>query len=81
MVYDSTFKDNPINAIYAISNIDYNIDDARMIASEIDDLEVSGYEQKYAKKILRSIAKVHKIFLGKYNSKNPSFSRIGNNSP
>ena len=81
VIYDSTFEDNPIINIYAISNIDYNIDDARMIAEEIDDLEASGYGQKYAKKILKSIAKVHKIFFGKYNSKNPAFSRIGNYAP
>lgn len=29
VIYDSTFEDNPIINIYAISNIDYNIDDAR----------------------------------------------------
>ena len=79
VIYDNTFEDNPLKSIYAIGNIDYNIDDAMMIAKELADLEETGYEQKYAKKILKSIAKVHKIILRKYDSKNSSFTRIGNN--
>lgn len=76
VIYNNEIEDNPLKSVYAIGKIKYNKDTANMIATEIYELEMKGYVPKHAKAVLNSIAKMHKVLLGRYNYKSSSFNRI-----
>ncbi len=46
VIYDNTFDDNPLEKVYAIRNIDYNITDGNKIANFIIKLEENNYDSK-----------------------------------
>ena len=77
VVYDDSFKNNPIESVYAIGNIDYNVTDANKLAQIIYEMESRGYGQKVFDKRLRRYAKNYQIILGKYSRKSYRYNQYG----
>lgn len=81
VIYDNTFDDNPLEKVYAIGNIDYNITDSNKIANFIIKLEENNYDSKKVfRQLLRDYTKQFEHILGQYNIKSKRFNDIGRNS-
>ena len=78
IIYDNTFEDNPIKSIYAIGNLDYNINDLRTIAEYINGVEERRYaKQEMLKEVLRRNAEKFGYVLRRYNSEIGGYDHIG----
>ena len=65
VIYDNTFDDNPLEKVYAIRNIDYNITDGDKIANFIIKLEENNYDSKKVfRQLLRDYTKQFELILG-----------------
>lgn len=81
VIYDNTFDDNPLEKVYAIGNIDYNITDGNKISNFIIKLEENNYDSKKVfRQLLRDYTKQFELILGQYNIKSKRYNSIGRNS-
>ena len=65
VIYDNTLDDNPLEKVYAIRNIDYNITDGNKIANFIIKLEENNYDSKKVfRQLLRDYTKQFELILG-----------------
>ena len=65
VIYDNTFDDNPLEKVYAIRNIDYNITDGNNIANFIIKLEENNNDSKKEfRQLLRDYTKQFELILG-----------------
>ncbi len=78
IIYDNSFEDNPIKSIYAIGNLDYNINDLRTIAEYINGVEERRYaKQEMLKEVLRRNAEKFGYVLRRYNSEIGGYDHVG----
>lgn len=80
VVYDSTFEDAPIKAVYGIGNDSYSDMTIHEVARIISKLEEMGYDERgIIIDTLKRIGKVYGLVLGKYNEKSRKYTNYGRN--
>ena len=80
VIYDSTFEDNPIKAVYGIGNDSYSDMTIHEVARIISKLEEMGYDERgIIIDTLKRIGKVYGLVLGKYNEKSRKYTNYRRN--
>ena len=76
VIYDNTFEEKPIKAVYGIGNDSYSNTTIHKVAKVISDLEDAGYGRELIDKTLGNIRKNHQIILGRYSQQTGRYSKF-----
>ena len=76
VIYDNTFEEKPIQAVYGIGNDDYSNTTIHKTAKVIAKWEDEGYGRSFIEQGLRHYAEMHGIVLGKYSEQTSRYSKF-----
>ena len=78
VIYDNDSRDKDIIAIYKIDQVNYNITNAKAIATTIKCMEDKGFDQqKILDRLLSNHARSHGYLLSRYNPVSKRFVNVG----
>lgn len=76
VIYDNTFEEKPIQAVYGIGNDSYSNTTIHKVAKVIAKWEDEGYGRSFIEHGLRHYAEMHGIVLGKYSEQTSRYSKF-----
>ncbi|MBQ7581066.1 MAG: hypothetical protein IJU39_07155 [Clostridia bacterium] len=76
VIYDNTFEEKPIQAVYGIGNDDYSDTTIHEMARMLSDLEDNDYGRSFIAKALKTFSQMYEIVLGKYSGQTSRYTKF-----